>query len=168
MYFVEVRAIKKKENDMIKFVSLFSIAFICGCSCSDSGSFQEDDIFDSSFPTLDGDTNSPDGNEAVADASIGPVHEGPGGTGVSDAGPSSECSDAGNEDANVNTDEDGSVDEDSDNDGGDTDGFSRFNNGHGNNCDGVDISNPGLGFGGPNGRYDSSGLFDDECKKFRN
>lgn len=40
----------------------------------------------------------------------------------------------------------------------------RFNNGHGNNRDGVDVSNPGNGHGGPNGQVDLSGLFDDELK----
>lgn len=36
------------------------------------------------------------------------------------------------------------------------------NNGHGNNIDGVDVSNPGRGNGGPNGRQDPSGTIDDE------
>jgi hypothetical protein len=36
------------------------------------------------------------------------------------------------------------------------------NNGHGNNLDGVDSSNPGQGQGGPNGEIDPSGGFDDE------
>ncbi len=36
------------------------------------------------------------------------------------------------------------------------------NNGHGNNLDGVDSSNPGKGGGGPNGRVDPSGGVDDE------
>jgi len=36
------------------------------------------------------------------------------------------------------------------------------NNGHGNNLDGVDSSNPGEGDGGPNGAVDESGDFDDE------
>ena len=41
------------------------------------------------------------------------------------------------------------------------------NNGHGNNTDGVDSSNPGQGGGGPNGGYDAScdgsgGCVDDE------
>ena len=36
------------------------------------------------------------------------------------------------------------------------------NNGHGNNLDGVDSSNPGNGSGGPNGRPDPSAGFDDE------
>lgn len=39
------------------------------------------------------------------------------------------------------------------------------NNGHGNNIDGVDVSNPGRGFGGPNGKVDPSGTVDDEKKK---
>jgi len=38
------------------------------------------------------------------------------------------------------------------------------NNGHGNNEDGVDVSNPGSGSGGPNGRTDESGEEDDEKK----
>lgn len=36
------------------------------------------------------------------------------------------------------------------------------NNGHGNNLDGVDSSNPGQGHGGPNGEVDPSGGVDDE------
>lgn len=36
------------------------------------------------------------------------------------------------------------------------------NNGHGNNLDGVDCSNPGQGHGGPNGEVDLSGGVDDE------
>ena len=36
------------------------------------------------------------------------------------------------------------------------------NNGHGNNLDGVDSSNPGNGQGGPNGAVDPSGGVDDE------
>ena len=40
----------------------------------------------------------------------------------------------------------------------------KSNNGHGNNYDGVDVSNPGNGNGGPNGSIDLSGLFDDESK----
>ena len=38
------------------------------------------------------------------------------------------------------------------------------NNGHGNNLDGVDVSNPGRGQGGPNGQVDPSGGYDDEIK----
>ena len=38
------------------------------------------------------------------------------------------------------------------------------NNGHGNNLDGVDVSNPGQGSGGPNGEVDPSGGVDDEIK----
>ena len=38
------------------------------------------------------------------------------------------------------------------------------NNGHGNNLDGVDSSNPGRGHGGPNGEIDPSGGVDDERK----
>ncbi|MEK7954348.1 hypothetical protein [Luteolibacter soli] len=38
------------------------------------------------------------------------------------------------------------------------------NNGHGNNLDGVDSSNPGQGKGGPNGAIDPSGGVDDEAK----
>lgn len=40
----------------------------------------------------------------------------------------------------------------------------KSNNGHGNNIDGVDSSNPGNGGGGPNGQVDPSGLIDDERK----
>ncbi|WP_265594696.1 hypothetical protein [Haloferula sp. BvORR071] len=44
--------------------------------------------------------------------------------------------------------------------------FSRNhpNNGHGNNLDGVDSSNPGQGKGGPNGAVDPSGGVDDEIR----
>jgi hypothetical protein len=38
----------------------------------------------------------------------------------------------------------------------------KNNNGHGNNLDGVDSSNPGKGSGGPNGAVDPSGGVDDE------
>lgn len=38
------------------------------------------------------------------------------------------------------------------------------NNGHGNNLDGVDSSNPGRGRGGPNGQIDPSGGVDDEIR----
>lgn len=38
------------------------------------------------------------------------------------------------------------------------------NNGHGNNLDGVDVSNPGKGEGGPNGAIDPSGGVDDEAR----
>lgn len=38
------------------------------------------------------------------------------------------------------------------------------NNGHGNNLDGVDSSNPGNGSGGPNGEIDPSGGYDDEAR----
>lgn len=38
------------------------------------------------------------------------------------------------------------------------------NNGHGNNLDGVDSSNPGKGSGGPNGEVDPSGGVDDEAR----
>lgn len=38
------------------------------------------------------------------------------------------------------------------------------NNGHGNNLDGVDSSNPGGGSGGPNGEIDPSGGVDDEIR----
>lgn len=38
----------------------------------------------------------------------------------------------------------------------------KSNNGHGNNIDGVDVSNPGNGHGGPNGQVDPSGSVDDE------
>ena len=41
-------------------------------------------------------------------------------------------------------------------------GNSNGNNGHGNNIDGVDVSNPGKGKGGPNGSVDPSGNVDDE------
>ena len=44
----------------------------------------------------------------------------------------------------------------------------RSNNGHGNNCDGVDSSNPGKGRGGPTGKKnrgeDPSDGVDDECR----
>jgi hypothetical protein len=40
----------------------------------------------------------------------------------------------------------------------------KYNNGHGNNRDGVDVSNPGDGDGGPNGAIDLSGFIDDELK----
>jgi len=40
----------------------------------------------------------------------------------------------------------------------------KGNNGHGNNLDGVDVSNPGNGHGGPNGMVDPSGGVDDEAK----
>ena len=40
----------------------------------------------------------------------------------------------------------------------------KNNNGHGNNADGVDVSNPGEGKGGPNGAVDESGAVDDENK----
>jgi hypothetical protein len=39
----------------------------------------------------------------------------------------------------------------------------KSNNGHGNNADGVDSSNPGQGGGGPNGAVDPSGSVDDEA-----
>ncbi len=38
------------------------------------------------------------------------------------------------------------------------------NNGHGNNLDGVDSSNPGRGHGGANGMVDPSGGVDDEIR----
>lgn len=41
-------------------------------------------------------------------------------------------------------------------------GDGNSNNGHGNNLDGVDVSNPGQGHGGPNGAIDLSGSIDDE------
>ena len=41
----------------------------------------------------------------------------------------------------------------------------KGNNGHGNNEDGVDVSNPGKGKGGPNGKEDESGDVDDEIKQ---
>lgn len=40
----------------------------------------------------------------------------------------------------------------------------KGNNGHGNNIDGVDSSNPGRGKGGPTGQIDPSGTVDDERK----
>lgn len=40
----------------------------------------------------------------------------------------------------------------------------KNNNGHGNNLDGVDSSNPGGGIGGPNGEVDPSGGVDDEAR----
>jgi hypothetical protein len=42
----------------------------------------------------------------------------------------------------------------------------KTNNGHGNNKDTVDSSNPGRGDGGPNGETDSEGGFDDEGKSY--
>lgn len=39
----------------------------------------------------------------------------------------------------------------------------KSNNGHGNNLDGVDSSNPGQGGGGPTGATDPSGTVDDEA-----
>jgi len=63
-------------------------------------------------------------------------------------------------------DHDGWDDHDSDHDGRCNDHDSGWqtwgNNGHGNNQDGVDSSNPGNGGGGPNGANDPSGEFDDE------
>jgi hypothetical protein len=44
-------------------------------------------------------------------------------------------------------------------------GTGHPNNGHGNNLDGVDSSNPGKGSGGPNGAVDLSAGVDDEAKK---
>lgn len=43
------------------------------------------------------------------------------------------------------------------------DGYGQSNNGHGNNADGVDSSNPGEGDGGPTGAVDPSGTVDDEA-----
>lgn len=40
--------------------------------------------------------------------------------------------------------------------------YCKNNNGHGNNYDGVDVSNPGQDGGGPNGEDDPSGDVDDE------
>ena len=42
--------------------------------------------------------------------------------------------------------------------------YCKNNNGHGNNVDGVDVSNPGQGGGGPNGEDDPSGPIDDEIR----
>lgn len=42
--------------------------------------------------------------------------------------------------------------------------YCKNNNGHGNNVDGVDVSNPGQGGGGPNGEDDPSGNIDDEIR----
>lgn len=42
--------------------------------------------------------------------------------------------------------------------------YCKNNNGHGNNIDGVDSSNPGNGHGGPNGGEDPSGDVDDEIR----
>jgi hypothetical protein len=39
----------------------------------------------------------------------------------------------------------------------------KSNNGHGNNCDGVDSSNPGEAGGGPNGVDEGPDAIDDEC-----
>ena len=47
---------------------------------------------------------------------------------------------------------------------GNGNGGSHDNNGHGNNLDGVDVSNPGQGHGGPNGEVDPSGGVDDEIR----
>ncbi|MEK7953783.1 hypothetical protein [Luteolibacter soli] len=44
----------------------------------------------------------------------------------------------------------------------------KSNNGHGNNADGVDSSNPGQGSGGPNGAIDLSNGIDDELKGLKN
>lgn len=60
--------------------------------------------------------------------------------------------------------DDGSGAEDGTASGGDTgasgdtgsDGTGKSNNGHGNNADGVDSSNPSQGKGGPNGEADAS------------
>lgn len=45
----------------------------------------------------------------------------------------------------------------------------KSNNGHGNNADGVDVSNPGQGNGGPNGRedtdYNGDGIYEDDENK---
>lgn len=45
----------------------------------------------------------------------------------------------------------------------------KNNNGHGNNVDGVDVSNPGQGGGGPNGEqdtdYNGDGTYEDDEKK---
>jgi hypothetical protein len=41
-------------------------------------------------------------------------------------------------------------------------GGKKSNNGHGNNLDGVDSSNPGRGKGGPDAKHDPSGRVDDE------
>lgn len=46
--------------------------------------------------------------------------------------------------------------------------ITKNNNGHGNNVDGVDVSNPGKGKGGPNGEADPSGDIDDEQPKGKN
>lgn len=43
--------------------------------------------------------------------------------------------------------------------------ITKNNNGHGNNIDGIDVSNPGEGKGGPNGEVDPSGDVDDEKPK---
>ena len=42
--------------------------------------------------------------------------------------------------------------------------YCKNNNGHGNNWDGVDVSNPGQGGGGPTGADDPSGDIDDEIR----
>ena len=48
----------------------------------------------------------------------------------------------------------------------------KSNNGHGNNIDGIDVSNPGQGAGGPNGEldtdYDNDGAFEDDESKSSN
>lgn len=40
--------------------------------------------------------------------------------------------------------------------------YGKNNAGHGNNLDGVDVGNPGNGFGGPGAQVDDTGLVDDE------
>ena len=48
----------------------------------------------------------------------------------------------------------------------------KSNNGHGNNIDGIDVSNPGQGSGGPNGEldtdYDNDGVYEDDESKSSN
>lgn len=142
---------------MNKFIMFGLLVFVCGCSCSDSGLSNYPIDADSSAPDLDSGNvvagSKDSGSDASSDASW-IVHEGPGGS-IVDSGDNI-CSDSGDDS------DDGSEDDEEEQD------HEKSNNGHGNNCDGVDVSNPGRGHGGPSGRYDLSNHFDDECKKFRN
>jgi hypothetical protein len=62
---------------------------------------------------------------------------------------------SGSADGSSSDDGSGTVD-DSGSSGGDTVTDGKGNNGHGNNADGVDSSNPSNGHGGPNGAVDES------------
>jgi len=59
---------------------------------------------------------------------------------------------------------DSSSDAPSSSGGTDSSGHQHQNNGHGNNLDGIDSSNPGKGSGGPNGAIDPSAGVDDEIR----